>query len=622
MLLCYAPLLLNAENNDAATDTISASYRIDEVVVTGTKYDTDIRHTPLTVTTIEHEQLTENQRTNLLPTLMEQVPGLTVTSRGMMGYGVSTGSAGGMMLRGISSSAGQLVVLIDGHPQYNSIFGHGIGDSYQTLMTDQVEVIRGPASVIYGSNAMGGAFNIVTKKMRKDGSETQICIGGGSYGTVQAEAANQTKKGNFSCATGLQYNRSDNHRPNMGFEQYSGHVKIGYDLSKHWSIFANADITHFNSSDPGKITAPTDEAEQHVTRGVTELALENRYAKTNGRLSVYDNFGKHRINYGHIKDKEEPQTKIFHTKDAVAGIGWYQSATLFSGNRIIGGLDYKHIYGDTHYTDRKTGKTLDIKNKQNVHANQEEIAVYLTCTQDIAQWLTIDAGIRYDYHSVTKSEWIPQAGIIFRPIITGEMKLSASKGFRNPTLREMYLYPPSNEDLKPERLWNYEISWRQHTKNKTFAYGINIFYIKGDNIIQTVNMKNINTGEIENCGAEVDATWHINKRWHINTNHSYLHMKNPVAAAPTYKGYMGVHFKEKAWNVHAGLQQVCGLYTSAAQNKEKETFTLLNAGISYLIGKHITLWADGENLLAQRYEINAGYPMPKATFMGGIMVKF
>jgi len=126
MLLCYAPLLLNAENNDAATDTISASYRIDEVVVTGTKYDTDIRHTPLTVTTIDHEQLTERQRTNLLPTLMEQVPGLTVTSRGMMGYGVSTGSAGGMMLRGISSSAGQLVVLIDGHPQYNSIFGHGI----------------------------------------------------------------------------------------------------------------------------------------------------------------------------------------------------------------------------------------------------------------------------------------------------------------------------------------------------------------------------------------------------------------------------------------------------------------------------------------------------------------
>ena len=99
-------------------------------------------------------------------------------------------------------------------------------------------------------------------------------------------------------------------------------------------------------------------------------------------------------------------------------------------------------------------------------------------------------------------------------------------------------------------------------------------------------------------------------------------MENPVAAAPTYKGYMDVHFKEKAWNVRAGLQQVCGLYTSAAQNKEKETFTLLNAGISYQIGKHITLWADGEKLLAQRYEINAGYPMPKATFMGGIMVKF
>ena len=104
--------------------------------------------------------------------------------------------------------------------------------------------------------------------------------------------------------------------------------------------------------------------------------------------------------------------------------------------------------------------------------------------QDITDWLTADAGIRVDHHSITGTEWIPQAGIVIRPMDNGEIKAMASKGFRNPTMREMYLYPPSNEDLKPERMWNYELSWRHRLNN--LSYGANIYYIKGDNLIQTL----------------------------------------------------------------------------------------------------------------------------------------
>ena len=57
-----------------------------------------------------------------------------------------------------------MLVLIDGHPQYNGVYGHPISDSYQTLMAERVEVLRGPASVLYGSNAMGGVLNIVTRR--------------------------------------------------------------------------------------------------------------------------------------------------------------------------------------------------------------------------------------------------------------------------------------------------------------------------------------------------------------------------------------------------------------------------------------------------------------------------
>lgn len=132
------------------------SLALQEVVVTGTRTATDVRHLPMTVTVIDRQQLTEQHQTSVLPTVMQQVPGLFVTSRSMMGYGVSTGAAGGINLRGIAGGTGQLMVLIDGHPQYQGIFGHPIADSYQTLMAERVEVLRGPASMLYGSNAMGG----------------------------------------------------------------------------------------------------------------------------------------------------------------------------------------------------------------------------------------------------------------------------------------------------------------------------------------------------------------------------------------------------------------------------------------------------------------------------------
>ena len=169
---------------------IADSLALQEVVVTGTRNATDVRHLPMTVNVLGRQLLTEQHQTSILPTVMQQVPGLFVTSRSMMGYGVSTGAAGGINLRGISGGAGQLLVLIDGHPQYQGIYGHPISDSYQTLMAERIEVLRGPASVLYGSNAMGGVMNIVTRQAREDGVRTDINLGAGSYGTIQAEVAN------------------------------------------------------------------------------------------------------------------------------------------------------------------------------------------------------------------------------------------------------------------------------------------------------------------------------------------------------------------------------------------------------------------------------------------------
>ena len=599
----------------ASAENMSDTLHLQEVVVTGTRSATDVRHLPMTVTVIGRKMLTEQHQTSVLPTVMQQVPGLFVTSRSVMGYGVSTGAAGGINLRGITGGAGQLLVLIDGHPQYQGIYGHPISDSYQTLMADRVEVLRGPASVLYGSNAMGGVLNIVTRSMHEDGVKTNVNLGTGSYGTVQTEASNQIRSGRFTSTVAAQYGRTDNHRPRMGFEQYGGYLKLGYDINNNWNTYIDANITHFNASYPGTVSSPIFEANQWITRGMVSAALENHYNKTSGALSVYSNFGRHKIDDG-TQNPAQPTQRYFRSKDALTGISWYQSATLFKGNRMTVGIDYMHIYGNAYYTSKATGEILDTPNKQSGHSHRNEIAGYLDFRQDLAEWLTVDAGIRLDHHSITGTEWIPQAGIVVRPMATGEIKVMASKGFRNPTMREMYLYPPSNTDLKPERLWNYELSWRHRLG--AFNYGVNLYYIKGDNMIQTIQRKNVNTGEIENYGMELEADYRINSHWNITTNHSLLHMRHKVVAAPEYKGFLGANYRHSRWNVVAGLQYLNRLYTAVGDNEQKENAFLINASVTYSLTKGISIWLRGENLLAQRYEINLGYPMPRATFMGGI----
>ena len=599
----------------AQTDSIT----LQDVVVTGTRNAVDVRHLPMTVTVIGRKTLTEQQQPSVLPAVMQQVPSLMVTGRAMMGYGVSTGAAGGINLRGITGGAGGLLVLIDGHPQYNGIYGHPISDSYSTMMADRVEVLRGPASVLYGSNAMGGVINIVTRSMSDDGVRTNVSLGAGSYGTFQAEASNRLRRGRFSSTVAAQYGRSDNHRPRMGFEQYGGYAKLAYDISDRWKTYVDADLTHFNASYPGTVQSPLYDADQWITRGVVSAALENRYDRTSGAISVYCNFGRHKIDDG-TADPATPTQRYFRSKDALTGVSVYQSAQLFDGNRLTLGFDYMHIYGNAYYTSKETGDVLDTPNKQSGRSNRDEVAAYADFRQDIAAWLTVDAGLRIDRHSISGTEWVPQVGLVFRPVTDGEIKAMASKGFRNPTMRELYLYPPSNTELRPERIWNYELSWKQ--RKGRVAYGINLFYLNGDNMIQTVNRQNVNTGEIENWGAELEASFAINNRWMLSTNHSVLHMEHHVIAAPEYKGFLGANFTGGRWNIIAGVQYIAGLFTAVGDDEQKENFCLVNATVNFAATKNLTLWLRGDNLLAQRYEINRGFPMPRATVMAGINLNF
>lgn len=630
VLAFFTGCLMSAVSLQAQTSKdstkVARSYAINEVVVTGTRSETDVRHLPMTVSVVGRPQLEASQQTSVLPVLNSQVPGFFSTSRGVMGYGVATGASGQMSLRGIGGPAQAglpttgLLVLIDGHPQYMGLMGHPIADAYQTMMAERVEVLRGPASVLYGSNAMGGVINIVTRKMQEDGIRTNINIGAGSYGSVQTEATNRIRKGRFSSTVTASYNRTDGHRADMAFEQYGGYAKLGYDFTDNWKVWGDVNVTRFNATNPGSVMKPYIDNDQRITRGMTSFALENHYEKTSGALSFFYNWGDHWINDGY-QPGGEPLQYRFNSNDQMLGVSWYQSIQLFQGNRLTVGADYFHFGGEAW------NQFFDGHRETSADKSLNEVAGYVDFRQDIAAWLTLDAGVRVDYHSQTGTEFIPQVGLAFHLPENAEIKAMASKGFRNPTIREMYMFPPQNPDLKPEKLWNYELSFSQRLMDNRLSYGLNVFYINGENLIIRLpnpngsGMLNQNSGEIENWGAEANVGYQFNPVWSVMANYSWLHMENPVLASPEHKLYGGVNFRKGRWSASTGIQYVKGLYTDL-DAATKENFVLWDMQGSFKATNYLSFYVRGENLLAQRYEINAGYPMPKATFMGGVNINF
>lgn len=630
VLAFFTGCLISAVSLQAQTGKdstkVARSYAINEVVVTGTRSETDVRHLPMTVSVVGRPQLEASQQTSVLPVLNSQVPGFFSTSRGVMGYGVATGASGQMSLRGIGGPAQAglpttgLLVLIDGHPQYMGLMGHPIADAYQTMMAERVEVLRGPASVLYGSNAMGGVINIVTRKMQEDGIRTNINIGAGSYGSIQTEATNRIRKGRFSSTVTASYNRTDGHRADMAFEQYGGYAKLGYDFTDNWKVWGDVNVTRFNATNPGSVMKPYIDNDQRITRGMTSFALENYYEKTSGALSFFYNWGDHWINDGY-QPGGEPLQYRFNSNDQMLGVSWYQSVQLFQGNRLTVGADYFHFGGEAW------NQFFDGHRETSANKSLNEVAGYVDFRQDIAAWLTLDAGARVDYHSQTGTEFIPQVGLAFHLPENAEIKAMASKGFRNPTIREMYMFPPQNPDLKPEKLWNYELSFSQRLMDNRLSYGLNVFYINGENLIIRLpnpngsGMLNQNSGEIENWGAEANVGYQFNPVWSVMANYSWLHMENPVLASPEHKLYGGVNFRKGRWSASTGIQYVKGLYTDL-DAATKENFVLWDMQGSFKATNYLSFYVRGENLLAQRYEINAGYPMPKATFMGGVNINF
>ncbi|MBP6609998.1 MAG: TonB-dependent receptor [Paludibacter sp.] len=602
--ISYAALQLNAQSN------FKDSVHLNEVLVTGSKIGLSRKVIPLSVSQISKHEIEQTGEINILPALNTYIPGVFVTQRNVLGFGVAAGGSGAITMRGIGGAPNtEVLVLIDGHPQYQGIFGHPLADAYVASDVEKVEVIRGPGSLLYGSNAMGGVINIITRKNDKQGLSGNIGASYGSFNTQKYYGTLGFKKDKLSVFASVNHDQTDGTRANTDFKITNGYTKVGYEINKHFNINADFNIADFKANDNGP-SGPTTLPKPFnidIQRSKTALSLENKYENSEGALKLYHNFGEHTLSDG------------FHSTDRNSGAMLYQSYKFKTRTLVTVGTDFKQYGGTVNQTAVKDSLiTLN------------EVAAYVYAQQELFDKFTISAGLRADRHSKLGTELIPMGGISYYPSQNTTLKASVSKGFRNPTLMELYLYAP-NPNLAPERMMNYELSWLQSLLNNKLKLELTFYKVKGDNLIQVVAppvpAKRQNVGSFDNKGFEFSGKFAVSKAVFIHANYSYLDLKKPVVAAPRQQLNISTNYKYKIWDLNVGVQYIEQLYTAVSAKPTvphiiQPEYLLLNARVACTPIKNLQLFVAGNNLLNKAYQINNGYPMPGINFNGGVNYRF
>lgn len=599
----------------SATESADSIHPLGEVVVTGTNAGVAKNRLPYSVSVIGEERLQSTGQTQVLSAISGMVPSLFVSERSIFGFGVSNGGSGHIKLRGVGGDrASAVLMMVDGQPQFAGIYSHHIADFYDKEYVERVEVLRGPGSVLYGSNAMAGAINVITKQAAADGVHTTISTQYGSYNTWLTSATNTTRFCRFNSLASVSYNRTDGTVDNFDFKQADGYVKVGYDFSTQWKAAADYTIMHFKGNDPiyPKLSNPesTDIYRQSITRGEASLSATNTYAGTNGTARVYYSYGSHFV--------DDP--RHFHSRDDRFGVIVYQNFSPWQGASATVGFDFDRYSGEIPVSggnQHAPGSMSTIGRKK-----INEYSPYVTLSQSLGgELLNLNGGVRMANSDMFDTQWVPQLGFALNPGDGYTVKGTLAMGYRNPSFRELYLYRMANPDLQPEKMMNYEVS-----AGKRFSRYLNIdvtlYYSRGRDMIQLLDNRNTNTGRFINKGVEVSAGSHPLDNLRLYASYSYLHTSlNNLTGAPKSQYYLGGELT--LWDrlkIAADLKGTGSLYV--ADDVKHQNYALLNMKLTYSVCRYADIFTRLENITDARYTINRGYEMPGFTALGGIKVSF
>lgn len=599
-LLCFVfPALAAASHGPA--DSSSIRYRMDPVVVTATKMPVLPQNLASSVSVVSSADLERLPTSAVLDAVQTRVPGLYTTEWGVMGFGAAGSAAGKISMRGAGGGANSCVLILrDGRPDFMGLMGCTIADEFSTDGVERLEVIRGPGSFLYGTNAIGGVINIIPWRMKKGGFDTKLTVGAGSFDSRTISLRHGGKIGAFDYAVTAANRGTGGHREDADSDYRAGHytLHLGWLAGERTELEFNGNLADIRVLDPGTVSSPVRDHRYEILRsgGNVNLIHRSRFGETNVKLHA--NFGKHDFYDGWKSD------------DRTAGVMVYQNLKPWKGNTATVGFDWKEYGGDAE------DATADYR-----PIYITEYAPYAHVQQVLLSRFIVSGGLRLERHELYGSELLPKAGLVYHPFERTAVRVSASKGFRSPSIRELYFWMPANAKLTPDRLWNYEAGLSQRI-GSSMTVDATIYRAEGSNLIQQQSPppKWVNTGAYTHRGVEVAWNWAPFPALETGATWSGNDLSEKVFNSPGRKITAYARASVGPVALSADLLSVAdwrGLTTVNRKDvyPEMKDYTVLNLSAGTAAWKGIALKLQVRNALDESYEAMFGYPMPGRNWM-------
>jgi iron complex outermembrane receptor protein len=593
------------ENNTMTKANESSEYyqvkKVLEVVVTATMTPKALKDCASTVNVVNRDDIESVSASSAL-NILDHTPGIFVNRSGDFGRA-------DVDIRGLGQNCRQVAVLVDGKPEKMGLYGCAVSHAFPLDNVARIEVVKGPASVLYGGEAMGGAVNIITRMPEKK-FETDITAFYGSFNTRQTNIKHGANLDKFKYLFTFDRRTSDGHIKNADYKGSSFTGTLAYDITKNTHFRLQGKYFGGHKSEPGTIDNPISGSWNDYKRGALDLTITREVNNNEFSLKIYRNFGKHLFSDGwDSRDYTNGAMARFTTR-AIQD----DEFTIGGDIRFFGGKSFGWPAGKW----RKNEGSLFVQNE------------YVFNTR----WI-LSAGLRLQLDSLYGSEWCPQVGLVFEVTDRTLFKATVSKGFRSPQLNELYMYPAANENLEPERVWNYEVGIEHHFNRAVTIKG-SLFHMRGSNLIQTV-LNNTppplyifaNAGKFSFYGLEVELEAIINRFLAGHISYSYMDTGNLTRGKAGQKVDFSLRFKKKSFIAALQGQYITDYYAADFSRQPIASYFLLNARVIIPLAKWLDLLVDGNNILNKEYLVYGEFPgltaglyrMPGRNFQVGIRIQ-
>lgn len=620
---------------------------LDEVVFTANKYPKKQTETGKVLTVISREQLERNYG-KTLGEVLNTVSGTTIVgSNSNMGANQTVNMRGG--------SAGNVLILVNGIP----VNDPSVNDNYIDLnffsieQIERVEILKGGQSTLYGSDAVAGVINIITKKAGRQSSHTGLSVAAGSYGTLRTNLGlnHSFSKSSFSLQYG--FNRSNGFSSAYDSTGSKGYDKDGFsqhNLTGSWQINLTdklqANLFGLFSRYKTGIDASgfTDEKDYNVTTGNFQGGAGLSYKIDNGNIQF--NYRYNKVNRLYLDDSIYNAPNYLKVDyDGVTNFAELYGNKKWKNVELLAGIDYRRntmnedLLSISSFGPYKTGIGDSV-------AKMSQVSPYTSIILKANKIFNIEIGGRWNSHSVYGNNFtytINPSAFIDDKV---KLFLNLYSAFKTPTLYQLFEPSFGNTVLKPEKSFNVEAGAQWFLSNNVNARAV-YFYRSTDQAIEFIYTdpanyisKYANISNKKAKGVELELGYQGNK-WDVAAN--YTHINGRLTSRFDNTGFpLGkdsvinnlFRVPEDVFNATAGLWFTKKLYASATVRvagkrlepvyggvpKELAGYYTVNVYGEYRFTKKIRLFADFKNITDQKYFEIMGYNTRRFNFMGGVQV--